>query len=1611
VAPDGTINGSIDTNGNYLGDGPDSSGRTVVITTQNGNITYYDVLAPDGSRSRFTVTSVSGNVHTAFGGVDYSGTVGPYLYIQSIQLPNGTSYTFQYDFGTAPGNYGELTQMTLPTGATIQYTWTSFYDYGADVNRWVSGRTTPGGAWTYTTTQNGTAPCFFNPAQSCPLNRLVVGKPDGNQVAYVFNVEGVSGAFVTKVDYYNGSAASGMLLKEVTPDYDGFFRPIRYTTTIPNGASNLVSKFEYTYASTSGLNRLIQWIKEWDFGSGTFGPLRRQTYISYLSSSSYTNLNIINRPLSKIIYNGSGTVIAQTQFGYDESTVMGTNGTAPGHDYTNYSSTFTYRGNMTSLRQWRNTDGAWVTTTNVYDDLGNLRSVTDPRGNTTSYSYADNFSDGINRNAQAYVTQTTLPTTNGVSHIERKQYYWPTGALAASCGQNFPSACANNLATPQPDYAKFTYDFMNRPLSITNGDGDVTSYTYTDTAPITIAKSQSISGALNQTTNSILDALGRVIQTQLCSDPDGNVYTDTTYDSLGRVHSVSNPHRTVSASTDGITTYVYDALGRKCVVVPPDGTAVPNGICPGTQPSNDIFTTFAGNTITVTDQAGKKRQSTTDALGRLTQVVEDPGGLGYVTAYSYDTIDNLTSVLQNGSRQRTFVYNSLSQLTSATNPESGTITYAYDADSNLVTKTSPAPNQTGTATVSTAYSYDTLNRLTGKTYSNGTLPVAYFFDGQTPPSANSPGTGTVTINGSEQSTTATYATGRITVNSVSTPYSQSVTVGGSYTCNFNFPTSVPGSSAAGAIASCLNGHLVTASASSNVVNLTSIVAGTSGNYSLSWSGFSGSLSGMSGGTNGTPDLGTVSVTVNGFNQTVNYGSGSTGTSIASALATAFNGNSSSPVTASASNNVLTLTAKAAGSTSNYSLSASSTYDTTHFPSPSFTPAAFGFSLNGGCSADSVTMTNGIGRRTGMCDPAGAEAWTYDPMGRVLTDSRNTNGIIKSASYTYNLDGSVATLTYPSGRVITYTPGGAGRSLSAVDQANSVNYATAAHYTPAGALAALTNSTGIASSLIYNSRLQPCWIYATTGTPLPWNTTNCSSPAATASILDLKYNFSVGTADNGNVTAITNNRDTTRSQSFTYDSLNRIATAKTTSTSGTTCWDESLGYDPWGNLLTIGRITGYSCSNEELLNASATPQNRISGNTYDTAGNLTIIPAIATYTYNAENQLTTTAGVNYTYDGDGKRVEKSSGKLYWYGMSSDPLDETDLAGNTNNASFNEYIFFGGKRIARRDYSNAVNYYFADHLGTARIVANSSGSVLDDSDFYPFGGERVSLNSSPQNYKFTAKERDSESGLDNFGARYNSSSMGRFMSPDPVFFQAEMLTDPQRFNQYAYVRNNPLALVDPKGEAIELTCSSSDANTCAAERQKQLQALKDTVGQQAGQYLYENKVTTTDANGNTTTSYYVGVYTNGPSGQGPAFGSINSASEAIGNIISDSRVASLNLVPAGTTVTNSLGQTAQIGPIGGNGTPGATYLGQDGKLHVTLLDTSTTSPGQVPPDYMSNGQPGVVDAGILAGHEFGHVRYDWGGFWRHALDSSDRSAVRLENDVRKLRDPAAATRTQH
>jgi RHS repeat-associated protein len=204
---------------------------------------------------------------------------------------------------------------------------------------------------------------------------------------------------------------------------------------------------------------------------------------------------------------------------------------------------------------------------------------------------------------------------------------------------------------------------------------------------------------------------------------------------------------------------------------------------------------------------------------------------------------------------------------------------------------------------------------------------------------------------------------------------------------------------------------------------------------------------------------------------------------------------------------------------------------------------------------------------------------------------------------------------------------------------------------------------------------------------------------------------------------------------------------------------------------------------------------------DAAGNLTFDGSL-NYTWDAENRLSSVAGVNYSYDGDGQRVQKSSGTTYWYGPDGATYEETDASGNT----VANYIYFGGKRFARRDASNNTIYYAPDHLGTTRAILNSTGSTCYDSDFYPFGGEINYTNTCPQNYKFTGKERDAESGLDDFDARYYSSTLGRFVSADwsekPTSIPAAEFNNPQSLNLYAYVRNNPMRWIDPDGHDVKV-----------------------------------------------------------------------------------------------------------------------------------------------------------------------------------------------------------------
>jgi uncharacterized protein RhaS with RHS repeats len=148
-------------------------------------------------------------------------------------------------------------------------------------------------------------------------------------------------------------------------------------------------------------------------------------------------------------------------------------------------------------------------------------------------------------------------------------------------------------------------------------------------------------------------------------------------------------------------------------------------------------------------------------------------------------------------------------------------------------------------------------------------------------------------------------------------------------------------------------------------------------------------------------------------------------------------------------------------------------------------------------------------------------------------------------------------------------------------------------------------------------------------------------------------------------------------------------------------------------------------------------NRLSGYSYDAAGNMTNDGLGHAYTFDAESRIAqvNSGAVNYVYDGDGNRVRKdvsgqASTEYYYFGGNIIAEVNISTSGWTN------YVFFGGERVARKD-STGVFYYFSDHLKTASVVTDSAGNIKAESDYYPWGGELQFVANDSNHYKFTEK----------------------------------------------------------------------------------------------------------------------------------------------------------------------------------------------------------------------------------------------------------------------------------
>jgi RHS repeat-associated protein len=299
-----------------------------------------------------------------------------------------------------------------------------------------------------------------------------------------------------------------------------------------------------------------------------------------------------------------------------------------------------------------------------------------------------------------------------------------------------------------------------------------------------------------------------------------------------------------------------------------------------------------------------------------------------------------------------------------------------------------------------------------------------------------------------------------------------------------------------------------------------------------------------------------------------------------------------------------------------------------------------------------------------------------------------------------------------------------------------------------------------------------------------------------------------------VWGILNNREHTRDQSFTYDRLNRLVSAQNAGTNCTATvlngkteyWGNTYGYDAWGNLLAK---TVTKCGAENL-SVTAFANNRLSGYSYDAAGNMTNDGLGHSLTYDAESRITqiNSGAVQYTYDPAIGRVRKDvsgqpSTEYYYFG------NEIVAEQNVSTSAWTNYVFFGGDRVARREYpSGDVSYYFSDHLKTASVITDAAGTVKAESDYYPWGGELQFVANDSNHYKFTGKERDSESGLDYFGARYYSNALGRFMNPDwaakPTAVPYAEFGNPQSLNLYGFVGGNPASKADADGHCAGDEC---------------------------------------------------------------------------------------------------------------------------------------------------------------------------------------------------------------
>jgi RHS repeat-associated protein len=389
------------------------------------------------------------------------------------------------------------------------------------------------------------------------------------------------------------------------------------------------------------------------------------------------------------------------------------------------------------------------------------------------------------------------------------------------------------------------------------------------------------------------------------------------------------------------------------------------------------------------------------------------------------------------------------------------------------------------------------------------------------------------------------------------------------------------------------------------------------------------------------------------------------------------------------------------------------------------------------SYDSPSVTYGIGRLTGRADPSGSYTFYYDAQGNLNKEEKTISSILYTTQYAYNKNNFLTSITYPTGRVVTYTPDQVGRisQVSTTLGGNPKTLASGIDYLPFGGIKTLTYGNALTLNQAYDNQYR-------------------ISSIVTGSILNLTYGYD----PNGNITSI-------------LDAIN----------------------PPESEVLETPGTYSYQEGTNKLTHIEGTPPIDYG---YDSNGNITT-ESTWTYVYDLSNQLIRVlSGGNqvgeYTFNGAGQRIKKvtqTETRIFHYDQMGHIIAETNQSGQL----LAEYVYLGDQLLAMTKPGEMAYYYHNDHLGTPRVLTDASGSVAWKAAYTPFGEAVISVQMVENPFRFPGQYYDQETGLHYNYFRYYDPTTGRYVTPDPIGLEGGI-------NLFAYAASNPINAIDPGGKKL-------------------------------------------------------------------------------------------------------------------------------------------------------------------------------------------------------------------